>query len=131
MVKKWITMIMLSIVLIVACIIETNYVNKSFKWLINSLETLQIEISESKDKIDEEDFVNFAYQIHEDWHEKVKILKCLIWHSGIKDVEIGLARIAVYIKENDYTEASAEIGSLIDYLAHYLDDFVISTENIF
>lgn len=131
MVKKWIIMIALTILLVVGCVIEANYVNKSFKWLINSLETLQIEITQQKDKIDEEEFVALAYEIHEEWHDKVKLLKCLIWHSGIKDVEIGLARIAVYIKENNYTEASAEIASLIDYLAHYLDDFSISTENIF
>ena len=59
------------------------------------------------------------------------MLKCLIWHTGIKDVEIGLARISVYIEENDYTEASAEVLSLVDYLTHYSDDFRISWENIF
>lgn len=131
MVKKWIVMIVLAILLVVGCVIESSYVKKSLTWLINSLETLQIEITQQKEKIDEEEFVALAYEIHEDWHDKVNVLKCLIWHSGIKDVEIGLARIAVYIKENDYTEASAEIASLIDYLAHYLDDFSISTENIF
>jgi len=131
MVKKWIIMLSLLIVMVAGCIIETNYVSSSFKWLINSLETLQIEISEQKENIDDEKFVSLAYDIHDKWNHKVKTLKCLIWHSGIKDVEIGLARIAVYVKENNYTEASAEIGALIDYLAHYLDDFVISTENIF
>ena len=38
---------------------------------------------------------------------------------------------AVYIEENDFTEAYAETASLIDYVAHYLDDFKVSTENIF
>ena len=131
MVKRWIIMISLSAILIVGCIIETKYVNDSFDWLINSLETLQIEITESKDKIDTKEIIDRAYGIHENWHEKVNLLKCLIWHTGIKDVEIGLARIAVYIKENDYTEAYAEIASLIDYSAHYLDDFEISVDNIF
>ncbi len=135
MVKKWIVMISLIVVLVVGCILESGYVHSSFSWLINSLETLQIEISQSEngvgDKIDSEYNINLAYQIHEDWHGRVQLLKCLVWHSGIKDVEIGLARIAVYVKEDDYKEASAEIGSLIDYLAHYLDDFSISVENIF
>lgn len=131
MVKKWIIMIILAILLVVGCIAESCYVRNSLSWLINSLETLQIEITQEKDKIDKKEFIDFAYEIHEDWHDKVQVLKCLIWHSGIKDVEIGLARIAVYIKENDYTEASAEIATLIDYLAHYLDDFSISVENIF
>ena len=50
---------------------------------------------------------------------------------GIKDIEVALARIAVYVEENDFTEAYAETASLIDYVAHYLDDFRVSTENIF
>lgn len=131
MVKKWIIMLLLSVLLVVGCIFESRFVHNSLSWLINSLETLQIEITQQSDKIDEDKFIDMAYSIHENWHDKVKILKCVIWHSGIKDAETGLARIAVYIEENDYKEASAEIASLIDYLAHYLDDFVISTENIF
>ena len=131
MVKKWIIMISLSLILIVGCIVESIYVNKSFEWLINSLETLQITITENKEQIDKEHIVKKSYEIHEHWHKKVKILKCLIWHTGIKDVETGFARISVYIEENDYTEAYAEIATLIDYTAHYLDDFRISIENIF
>ena len=72
-----------------------------------------------------------TYQIHDDWHKRIGVLKCLIWHTGIKDVEVGLAKISVYVEENEYTDAFSEIASLIDYLAHYLDDFRISAENIF
>lgn len=131
MVKKWVIMISLSIVLVVGCILETTYVNSSFDWLINSLETIQIELTENKEKIDTEEFIEEIYNLHNRWHEKVNVLKCLIWHTNIKDVEIGLARISVYIEENDYTEAYAEIASLIDFSAHYLDDFRISSDNIF
>lgn len=131
MVKKWIVMIILSVILVSGCIVESIYVNKSFDWLINNLETIQIELKENKDKIDTEKFIGEIYQLHNDWHKKVKILKCLIWHTNIKDVEVGLARISVYIEEDDYTEAYAEIASLIDFSAHYLDDFRINIENIF
>ena len=131
MVKKWIIMISLMFILVGGCIIEGLYVNKSFEWLINSLESLQITITENKDKIDSDEIIKTSYKIHENWHNKVKILKCLIWHTGIKDVETGFARISVYIEENDYTEAYAEIATLIDYTAHYLDDFRISIDNIF
>ena len=131
MVRKWIIMISLSIVLVFGCILETSYVNRSFDWLINSLETIQIDLAENKDKIDTDEFIEDIYNLHNSWHEKVKVLKCLIWHTNIKDVEVGLARISVYIEENDYTEAYAEIATLIDYTAHYLDDFRISVDNIF
>lgn len=130
MVKKWITMIILSAVLIFGCVFETMFVNKAFEKLINSLESLQIELSENKDKIDTEHLIEKTDTIHKEWRENSKALKCLIWHSGIKDIEIGMARIFVYVKENDYTEAYAEIAAIIDYCAHYLDDFSISSENI-
>lgn len=130
MVKKWIVMIILMSALVVGCIFENRFINKSFNWLINSLETLQIKLTETKDSIDSEELINEAYKIHEDWHDSVKGLKCVIWHSWIKDIEIGLAKIAVYVEENDYTESYAEIASLIDYCAHYLDDFQVSIENI-
>lgn len=131
MVKKWITMIILSIILVAGCILESIYINKSFNWLINSLETLQIDLMENKEKCDTEELIYSANQVHIKWSEKTKVLKCLIWHSGVKDVEIGLARAIVYIEENDYKEAYAEVASLIDYCAHYLDDFCISPENVF
>ena len=131
MVKKWIVMIILAVVLFLGCYFESKYVNESFDWLINSLETVQVDLTENKNKIDTEKLINSTYELHNQWHKKVKILKCLIWHTNIKDIEVGLARIAVYVEENNYTEAYAEIASLIDYSAHYLDDFRISTENIF
>ena len=131
MVKKWIFMIVLTIILVLGCVAESVYVNNSFDWLINSLETVQIELTENKEKIDTEKLIGNIYDLHNNWHKKVKVLKCLIWHTNIKDVEIGLARISVYIEENNYTEAYAEIAALIDFTAHYLDDFRISVENIF
>ena len=75
MVKKWIIMLCLTIVLIVGCVIESSYVNSSFDWLINSLETIQIELTENKEKIDTEKFIGDIYSLHNKWHEKVKILK--------------------------------------------------------
>ena len=131
MVKKWIFMVVLTIIIVVGCIIEARYIRSSFNWLINSIETIQIEITENKEKIDTDELIEKSYGVQRDWHKRVGILKCLIWHTGIKDIEVSLARIAVYIEENDFTEAYAETASLIDYVAHYLDDFKVSTENIF
>lgn len=131
MVKHWIVMVVLAVILAAGCVVESIYVNKSFDWLIDSLESLQVELSESKDDIDKDEFKTKAESIHKEWHKRVKVLKCIIWHTGIKDVWVGLARISTYIDENDYTEAYAEIQSLIDYAKHYSDDFSVSLENIF
>lgn len=130
MVKKWIIMISLSIILVVGCIFESKYIHSSFESLINSLETLQIELTENKNQIDTEELITKSYNIHINWHKKIRNIKCIIWHTGIKDIEVGLARVAAYVEENEYTDAYAEVASIIDYIAHYLDDFRISIENI-
>ena len=124
-------MISLIIALIIGCMLESNYVNNSFDNLIERLETFQIKLDKNKEKIDIDDNIFESKQIHNEWHDRVNLLKCLIWHTGIKDIEVGLARISIYIEENDYTEASAEISSLVDYLKHYSSDFDVSWENIF
>ena len=124
-------MISIILMLVGGCVFESIYVNNSFDKLIDSLENFQEELDGQEENINTEYFIQKSKSIHEKWHKKVEVLKCLIWHSGIKEVEIGLARVEVYIKENDYKEATAEISSLIDYLEHYSDDFSISIENIF
>ncbi|MBQ8424823.1 MAG: DUF4363 family protein [Clostridia bacterium] len=130
MVKKWVVMVALTIILVVGCVYESKYIHSSFSGLINSLETLQIEITENKEKIDTEELITKSYNLHDKWHKSIRGIKCMIWHTGVKDIEVGFARIAAYVEENEYADAYAEIASLIDYIAHYLDDFKISIENV-
>lgn len=131
MVKKWIIMISIIAVLIVSCILESNFVNNAFIFLENELKSYKTIIeTTNEENIDSETNIETISNLHDEWHEKVIGLKCLIWHSGVKDVEVGLSRIETYTKEKDKTEALAEINSLIDYLQHYSEDFTISIENI-
>lgn len=130
MVKKWIVMIVLAAILIFACIYESKFVNNTFDGLVNSLETLQIELTENKDSIDSDELIKKANKIHLDWGKKTNKLKCIVWHTSIKDIEIGLAKLSCFIAENEYSDAYAEIASLIDYVSYYLDDFEVSLDNI-
>lgn len=88
-------------------------------------------INVDKENIDTEENVFFVKDLHEKWHKKTNVLKALIWHTGIKDIEIGLSRIETYTSENDYTEALAELDSLIDYVGHYASDFRLTFSNLF
>ena len=108
MVKKWIIMISLMIILIVGCVMESLYVNRSFDGLIERLENFQIKLDENKENINLEELIYESKDIHNKWHTKVDLLKCLIWHTGIKDIEVGLAKISIYIEENDFTEGEDE-----------------------
>ena len=130
MVKRWIIILCISVILVVGGIVETKYTQDSLYWLIESVEELELDLKANKDEIDADAYVKKANAIDDKWDKKLNVLKCLVWHSCVKDIEIGLARIVVYIEENDFTEAYAECESLIDYANHYLDDFKITLENI-
>ena len=130
MVKRWIVMLIILVLLVAGGIVETSYTQNTFKWLVNSLESFEIEMIENKDKVDNQNLIKKIYNIDNEWNKRVKVLKCLVWHSGVKDIEVGLARVAVYVEENDFTEAYAECAALIDYSVHCLDDFMITVENI-
>lgn len=131
MVKKWIIIIFIVALLGVSCVLENNYINNSFMFIEEKLLGFKTTIEKlDEENIDSNTNVEYIENLHEQWHGKLKGLKCLIWHSGIKDVEVGLSRIKTYTKENDKTETLAEINSLIDYIQHYSEDFTISIENI-
>ena len=130
MVKKWIVVIAIILSLAVACALEYHFVNKEFETLENKLETYKMMLEATQEKIDTEENIIYIEDVHTYWHDKNKVLKGLIWHTGLKDIEVGMARIKTYVEEDDYTEALTELESLIYYITHYADDFKISFENI-
>lgn len=131
MVKKWIFILSLIAILTASCILEYNFVNHSFDHLKEQLLTYKQMLDEDKEHIDTEQNISYVQEVHEKWHKKSDVLKALIWHTGIKDIEVGLSRIETYTSENDYTEALAELDSLIDYVAHYASDFKLTFSNLF
>lgn len=131
MVKKWIFILSLMAVLTVSCVLEYRFVNNSFEYLHSKLIEYKQMIDQNKEQIDTEENIVYVQALHENWHKKSRILKALIWHTGIKDIEVGLSRIETYTSENNYTEALAELDSLIDYVMHYSSDFKLTLENLF
>ena len=124
-------MIIIIIILTVSCILESNYVNSALWYLENNLNEYRLKIeSTAEENLNNDDNITFIADLHNKWHDKLKGLKCLIWHSGVKEVEVGLSRIQTYTKENDKTETLVEIKALMDFLDHYSEDFTIAVENI-
>ena len=130
MVKKWIVVLSIISLLAVGCTLEYNFVNREFHTLESKLETYKTMLNQTEDHVATAENVDYIDEVHTYWHEKNKVLKSLIWHTGLKDIEVGMARIKTYVEEDDYTEALTELESLIYYITHYADDFKISFENI-
>ena len=118
-------------ILIVGSILEYNFVNTSFDVMVSDLETYQIMLENSQENISTTQNIDYLQNLHNKFHEKEKLLKVFIWHTGLKDVEISISRIKIYVEENDYTEAMTETNALIDYCKHYSLDFQFTIENIF
>lgn len=130
MLKKWAIIIGIIALLIVGCILENNYVNSTFDEMTVKLGEYQLMLKETEENINTSYNIDYLNYLHQNFHEKEKVLKALIWHTGLKDVEVGLSRIITYTKENDFTEAMAETKALYDYCKHYSLDFKITPENI-
>ncbi len=131
MIKKWIIIITIIAGLIVGCYFENRYINHTFENMVASLQTYKEMLEATEEEINLPQNLNYLEALHSKFHEDEKVLKTLIWHTGLKDVEISLSRIITYTEESDFTEAMAETNGLIDYCKHYSLDFKISLENIF
>lgn len=131
MLKKWIIVFSILALLIVGCIVEHKFINATFDDMTNNFEILQQKLDQNKEAIDSAEILDYLENLHDQFHQKEKVLKALIWHTGLKDVEIGISRIITYAENNDYVEAMAETNSLLDYCSHYGQDFKITLENIF
>ncbi|MEG1581877.1 MAG: DUF4363 family protein [Clostridia bacterium] len=129
--KRFIFIISLFTITLALCILESVYILDSFTFLETKLNQTSIILANSKDNISTKENVEFLKTLHSDWSKKKHVLKILVWHTGLKDVEVGLSRLKSYTEENNYTEAYAELKNLLDFTAHYKQDFKVSFENIF
>lgn len=130
MTKKFIAILIFLIAIFVAGYFESHYITHSFDDLIGKLNDVKTELSLTPDSIDTADNVGTLNEIHDYWQTRTMVLKFFVWHTGIKDVEVGLSRITSYTEENNFTEAFVELNNLIDYCEHYKEDYRFSLQNI-
>ena len=130
MIKKFIAVIVMLIIILGAGYFESHYITSSFDELVGELNQIKTELSLTPDQIDKPEYIGKLVAIHDDWQKHTEILKFFVWHTGIKDVEVGLSRITSYTEENNYTEAYVELNNLIDYCKHYSRDYRFSIQNI-
>ena len=119
------------IFVIVGCILENIYVNSTFDEITYNLQSFKTRLEGMQyEDIDTQENINLLTYYRKDFHKKEQPLKALIWHTGLKDVEIGISRILTYVEQNNYNEAMVETNALIDYCLHYSQDFDINLQNI-
>ena len=130
MVKKWIVVLCIIAVLVAACILEDAYIDKTFNNFEKSLQIAKNMLTEDDGSIDNQENIDYLNKVENDWDRNVKVLKGLIWHTGLKEIEIGFSRVITYTEENNFTEAMTELNAVLDYLDAYQDEFIFSLENL-
>jgi len=130
-VKRFIFMVILAIVLVSASILECVFIKNTFDFLEDEVQKIETLLAQNPEHINTTENIKAITDFHEKWHGKMTILKTLVWHTGIKEVEIELYRAQSYIEENNYTEAKVELQNLLSLAEHYENDFKFSLENIF
>ena len=130
MTKKLIAVLIFICIIAATGIFESNYIIKSFDGLSSTLTSIEAQLSQNEEIIDTEENIAILKQTHKNWQDRTKVLKFFVWHTGIKDVEVGLSRITSYTEQNNYEEAYTELNNLIDYCNHYSEDYRFSIQNI-
>lgn len=130
MVKKWIVMSVIILCIVGLCVGENLYIQDSFTFLKENLVQIQENLSVDTENINTQENILALENLHTEWRKRAKVLKTLVWHTGMKEVEINLSRILTYTKQNDYKEAEVELNALLDFSDHYMNDFTINLENI-
>lgn len=130
MTKKLIVIIIFIIGIVVLGFFESHYILNSFDELSDKLVVIETTLSKTPDHIETEENITTLKDLHSHWQKHTKILKFFVWHTGIKDVEVGLSRITSYTEMNNYEEAYTELNNLIDYCNHYSEDYRFSIQNI-
>jgi len=128
--KKWVVMLGIILTIVGVCLIEHKFIQDSFEYLLNEMNKVEAAIVEDEDNINTARNINLLESVHATWKEKSKVLKMIVWHTGIKEVEVNLSRLTSYVNLNNSEEALVELHQLEDFCKHYKDDFVISLENV-
>lgn len=130
MIKKIIAILAFISIIITIGFFESHYIISSFDELSDKLTVIEQTLELTPDSIDTEENIQTLKTLHKHWQKHTSILKFFVWHTGIKDVEVGLSRITSYTEMNNFEEAYTELNNLIDYCDHYSEDYKFSIQNI-
>ncbi len=124
MVRTWISIAIVSLMLIVGAFWENSIVNKQFTEFHEVLTTLY-------EKIDDQTAVkDDVYAVQKNWLEKKRFLHVFIPHNDIKEIDLWLAESATLVRDKEWNDAISKIEVLIELSEQIPKTFSLSFENI-
>jgi hypothetical protein len=125
MVKTFVSMLVISVMLLVGAYFESNFINRQFDEFHSVLSVLY-------DKIDEETAVmDDVYAVQNNWLDKKRWLHAFIPHNEIKEIDLWLSESATLVRDKEWADAISKIEVLKELCEQIPKTFRISWENIF
>lgn len=124
MVKTFISIIVLSCLLLVGSIYENHFVNTKFNDFHQVLSVLYEKIDEQTATQDD------VYAVQKNWLNKKKSLHIFIPHNDIKEVDLWLSESATLVRDKEWNDAISKIEVLLELSEQIPKTFVLSLENI-
>ena len=128
--KKVISVIVVSLLLVAMVVVEQVFVQSTLDTLIEQSESLNSSI-ETNENINTTQLNNRIDELDKFWTEKEKILCLSINHNDLNKVGEQIKRVKNYISQNKKDECLVEIETLIFYANSYKHVMEIDPQNIF
>ena len=124
MVKTFISILVVSLLLIFGSIYENNFIKTKFEDFNSVLTVLY-------DKIDSESATqDDVYAVQKNWLSKKKVLHIFIPHNEIKEIDLWLSESATLVRDKEWKDAISKIEVLIELSEQIPKTFMLSLENI-
>lgn len=125
MVKTFISMLVISVMLLVGAYFESNFINKQFDEFHDVLSILYVKVDEETAVMDD------VYAVQNNWLDKKKWLHAFIPHNEIKEIDLWLSESATLVRDKEWSDAISKIEVLKELCEQIPKTFRISWENIF
>ena len=124
MVKTFISMLVVSMVLIFGMVFESKFINKQFTDFNEVLCVLYEKVDEEVATIDD------VYAVQQNWLKKKKILHVFIPHTEIKEVDLWLSESATLVRDKEWEDAISKIEVLKELSEQIPKTFSLKIENL-
>lgn len=127
--KKIISVIVLTLILIAGVIIEQVYLEKTIATLNEKVIFLDNLITNAED-INNTEIITAVYDLDEFWSKNEKIMGLAINHNEIIKIGEQIKKIEVYIKSNNKIDCEYELKTLVYYAESYNLIYAITAGNV-
>ena len=124
MVKTYVSMIVVSLLLIVCAIVGDAHVNKQFNDFNGTAKVLYQKVHEENATPDD------VYVLQNEWLKKKKTLHAFISHTEIKEFDMWISECVTLVRDKEWQDAISKVEVIIELAEQIPRGFSFSIENI-